>query len=467
MKRREALRAMGAAGALAMAPLAKDSLAATMPHKSGIDKIVLGDGHFLSKTNPIANLDTRDLEALALEVLKMPVVQRAKANAEHRFRIMAADHNVPKEAWRDWEEQINEWAYHYVILALNSDPNHPKVLMSGYGPPHEWFGMKLPGCRGPGTAENVDNNYGFIPVDGISRFRLHGQRFDNGVADYPIHVTGNLSQSSNVSALDTRDIRINADGSFVITLDPEPANGRPNHLQTSLDSRYIFIRDGRVEWNQTPNAYRIERLDPPAHPPRSIEQMAAMAARFIIDDVPMNYWFKQMIGFLKPNSLSDIAVSVDVGGMPSQKLLRGRVKIEDDEAFVLHLTPGDAKYWVLILYDWWGMSGNYWSRTSSLNNTQSEANADGSYTYVFSIGDPGVHNWIDTLGLHETLFMNRWRLLPQTPSGPGGEPTAKCELVKLADLDKALPAGTMRVNAEQRRQQVTQRLAAFQRRYTL
>ena len=42
-----------------------------------IDKIALGNEFFLSKTNPLATADQRDLDALLLEVMQMPAVVRA------------------------------------------------------------------------------------------------------------------------------------------------------------------------------------------------------------------------------------------------------------------------------------------------------------------------------------------------------------------------------------------------------
>ncbi|BDB44214.1 hypothetical protein IWGMT90018_46600 [Mycobacterium kiyosense] len=346
------------------------------------------EAFFLSRVNPTATADQRELEALALEIVKSPTIVDAQAQATTRFKIMGGS-DIPAEALDGIDEKMAEWAFHYVILALNSDSNYPKVLGHGYGPPHEWFGMKVPGCRGLGTGENPDNHYSFVPVDGHSRFALYGKVSDQPVGDCPMFITSNLSQSMNVAWLDWRDVVIADDGTFVITIDPEPASGRPNHLQTTLDAKYLFIRDGRRDWGQVPNAYRIERLDAPTAPPRTVEQLTAVAKRFIIDDVPTNYWFKQMVAFLEPNTITAPANSSGVGGMQTQQLLRGRLSLADDEAYVLTLDPGGSDYWVLTLYDWWLMSGNFWSRTSCLNTTQSVANPDGTYTYVFSIQDPG------------------------------------------------------------------------------
>jgi hypothetical protein len=186
----------------------------------------------------------------------------------------------------------------------------------------------------------------------------------------------------------------------------------------------------------------------------------------------MNFFFKQMIEFLPTNSLSEVSHSSQYGGMQTQKLLRGKLDLADDEAYVLTLDSGGSDYWVLTLYDWWAMSGNFWSRTSCLNDTQVVPNADGTHTMVFSIADPGVHNWMDTLDLHRTVFLQRWQLMPTNVGEDGrlwagGEPGATGQLVKLADLKDVLPEGTKWVTPEERKQQIADRYASFQRRHAV
>jgi hypothetical protein len=194
--------------------------------------------------------------------------------------------------------------------------------------------------------------------------------------------------------------------------------------------------------------------------------MALIAKRFIVDDVPANYWFHKMAGFLQPNTLSEISLSSGYGGMATQKLMRGRLQLADDDAYVLTLGAGGSDYWIIVHYDWWLMSGNFWSTTSCLNDKQCAANPDGTHTLVFSIQDPGVHNWLDTEGLHQSLFMQRWQMLPTTADGiAGGEPWAKGELVKLADLERVLPEETKWVTPQEREQQLADRLASFKRRH--
>lgn len=424
-------------------------------------------GVFLSRKNPTATADQLALEKEALQLLDAPLIKAATAHAALRFRLMAGG-DIPDEAQPRFETEMREWTMRHLLLSLNGDANYPIVNGHGYGPPHEWFGLQVPGCRGPGTVENSDNHYSFVPVSGDARFVLHGRTSTPRIGDCPIYVCSNPSVSLNVSGLEWRDLQISDDGRFSITIDPEPANGRPNHLQTSMDTRYLTMRDSRLDWSEMPNAYVIERLDPPKTARRSLEQRAEVAARMIVDEVPLFWFFRQTCAAQPRNVLSNVTSSAaGLGGMPSQKLLRGRVFIEHDEAYVLHVGAGGAKYWALMSYDWWGMSGDFWDRPTCLNNKQSLANPDGTHTYVFSSGDPGVHNWIDTLGRKETLFLLRWHVLPQLEGGVGGDPWAKGQVVKLRDLDQALDETTRRVNAAERQQQLRERRASFDQRYAV
>ncbi len=467
MERRQALCTMGL---LAMAGHAAEAMAkgATMtdPQRNG-SKIRLGSGPFLSSTNPIATVEQRDLEALALQLIATPQIRAARDQARRRFLTLAGP-DVPAEALQDFDSMMDEWTFHKLLLALNGDPNYPTVLGSTYGPPHQWFGRQVPGCRGPGTAENVDNNYVIIPVDGHSRFEIHGQRFDPPTGDCPIHLESNLSMSMNIDSLLFHDTVIAADGSFIITVDPHAAGGRRNHLQSTPDTRYVYIRDARVNWNQIPSAFTVRRLDPPTAPPLTVEQKAAMGARFILDDVSTCFGYRQIIASTPINTLMPPAGSGFVGGQASQMLGTAHLKLTDDEAFVIHVSPGGAGYHLVVANNWWMMSLDFWNHTSTLNNTQAVANADGSYTYVVSVRDPGVHNWIDTVGLHETLIVIRWQLLPRAADGSfAATASTQGSVIRLQDLDQALPAGTQRVTTAERARQRATRIAEFGKRYTV
>ena len=470
MKRREALKAIGSTtiGAATSGSMASVGAAADRSSKSAFKPGTLGDSHFLAATNPIATADQRDIETLAQELLQTPLIRKAKTQASNRWKILAGA-NVPAEAMVNFDAMMKEWTLHYLLLALNSDPDYPKIVNNNFGPPHEWFGLKVPGNRCPGNGEAVDNNYSFFPIDGHARYELHGQRLSPTTGDCPIHVATNLSMSINVASLGLRDTKINSDGSFIVTIDSEPADGkrgRPNHLQTTIDSRYVYMRDARTDWRQVPTAFRVRRLDPPAAPPLTVEQKTAMAARFIVDDVGISFMYRQLVAFQDNNTVTAPEASTAFGGQASQRVARCHLKLADDEAFVLTLTPGGADYVSVIANTYWLTSLNYWDHSSSLNTSQSIANADGSFTYVISSRDPGIHNWIDTVGLHETLILLRWQLLPRNPDGSyGGSPWTRGQVVKLNDLDNILPSATMRVTPLERQQLLATRRAEFNLRF--
>jgi hypothetical protein len=416
---------------------------------------------FLSGVNPIANSDQRELEALAIRIFELPSVKAAKVQMGGRWKTLMGE--ISAEALSRFDELVEEFAFNYVLKAVNSDSNYPRILGHLYGPPHEWFGMKVPGSRGSG-GDGPDQNYTIIPVDGRSRFELQGQRLDPRIGDVPFTLTGNLSLTMTLGSLPWHEVKFGADGGFVITLDPEPGNGRPNHVQTHIDARWLFIRDCRADWRHTVNAYRIKRLDPPTAPPLTFEQLADRACRYMIDDVCALFWFPRLFSGLEPNTITAPFGTGAVGGLVQQMISFSRIRLADDEAYVVTFGSGDAPFRDVVLHDTWFRTFEYWHHTSNMNNSQGTPNADGSTTYVISVQDPGLHNWLDTVGFHELLLVHRWQGLPLMP-GPSGAPWATGEHVKLKNLARALPTGMRRVTPAERKTQLAERLASFKTRY--
>jgi hypothetical protein len=424
--------------------------------------VLTPDGYFLSASNPAATADQRDLEALALRVLKMPAVQAGRQQAVARWK-MCMGKNVPEHAWSRFDNFVDEWVFSCVLKAVNSDANYPRVLGQVFAPPHEWFGMQVPGSRG-GGGDNPDNNYILIPVDPYAHFELSGRRFDNSPADCPMVVTADITLASTQSVLDWNDVKFETDGSFTVTIGPEPANGRRNHLQTKLEARYVFLRECRSDWRQVSNAWRIKRLDPPAAPPMSAEQMADRAAQFMVFEVPANHIIIRMLEGLPPNFVMPAFNTGAVGGLVTQMISFGRARIADDEAFVVTTTPGGAKYRGLVMGDpVWLISLDSLTRSGSANVGYTVPNSDGSTTYVIARTDPGVHNWMDTGGIDEVTLFHRWQGLPTTPDAVPA--SIKGELVKLKDLDAVLPKDTRRVSPAERKLQFAARTASFGLRY--
>jgi hypothetical protein len=433
--------------------------------KSDVDPIALGNTYFLSNSNPMATAHQREIESQLLEALDMPEIAHAKTVATQRWTFLMGQ-NLPPEAMRDFDEIMEQFTVRFLTTALNYDSNYPGVLNNINGPAHHWFGLNVPGGRCAGLGENPDVNYACSPIDGFSRFELHGKVMNPAIGDCPVNVAGDLIMTDNTASLDWRDLEMDSEGRFVITISPEPANGRRNHIQTVVDSRWLYTRDVYADWNQRPNGYRVYRVDPPTGAPATLESKVTAAAGAIIREVGECFMYRQLIFGLEENTLSSPRESTGFGGRMAQRVGRARLNLKDDEAYIITLDPDGAGYHNLVVNDWWLRTIDYWNHTSSLNNTQSHANPDGTYTYVISLQDPGVHNWLDTTGLHQTLTLIRFQLLPRDADGNYRcSPDISGKLVKLDDLDKALPPGMKRISRSQRQAQLANRLASHNRRF--
>ncbi|MSW29483.1 MAG: DUF1214 domain-containing protein [Actinobacteria bacterium] len=126
----------------------------------------------------------------------------------------------------------------------------------------------------------------------------------------------------------------------------------------------------------------------------------------------------------------------------------GFCSIGDDEAFVIEGEAPDAWTWNFLLYNGgWFESLDIATRTCSRNGTQLTIDADGRFRIVVSHTDPGVANWLDTSGLHDTMVTYRFIRTTTSPVPSG-------RVVQLADLAEALHPDTKPFTTEQRRAEI-------------
>jgi hypothetical protein len=142
----------------------------------------------------------------------------------------------------------------------------------------------------------------------------------------------------------------------------------------------------------------------------------------------------------------------------------GNFKIADDEALVVTLDPLGAQYVGFDLTTPWLVSLEHVHGSGSLNNTQAQANPDGTITYVIAPKDPGVYNWLSTSGLHAGNILIRWQALPESVTS-AERAVRSVQVVKLAGLSAALPSPARRVTVSERRQLAEERAANYARRY--
>jgi len=418
------------------------------------------DDYYLSSTNPIANVDQRDLEKLAIRLFERPDVRAARTKARVMWERVT-DRLMPAEQMALFDDHVSDYCFRCTTVAANTDGNYPRVLRV-YSEGAEWFGHRVPGSKWGG--DNPDNAYRIIPIAAGGRYEVRGQRQVEPSTYVTFQLVGNSTTSATLASLEQLDMEIAADGSYLLTLDGTPADGRPNHLTIAEGTLYLFIRDSMGDWEtQAPDALRVRRLDPPTRGPLTEDELAVTAIRNILSDVFYAY-YAQRLFFNGPQMMTKPEGAGSVGGLVTQQGSLGHFTLADDEAVILTVNGGGATYRDVVLHDLWLRSLPNRDNLISLTNAQMAVDADGRYTYVIAIADPGVHNWLDTRGLHDVLVLHRWQGFPD----PHAEaPSIESRKVRLAELDAALPGGVVRVTPEQRREQIARRQASYDRRFAV
>lgn len=421
----------------------------------------MADAHYLlSPTNPIANTDQRELEDRGMRILRHPGFERARQVVDYLFREVmkypAAAH-MPR-----FDSFIDEYLAHFALRFAAADDQYPGVLRL-MDPPVRWFRRDVPGTRWGGATPNF--TYRVMPV-------TYGSRYEIDVrpscacpptAHYSL-MADNTASHTEIAVLDSLRLAAGKDGSYVITVDGDPANGRPNHLQTKPGVYQIWVRDAVRDWvTDTPNFIRLRLLDPPGRNPMSEDDLALRAIKAAIDGVYYNYYVCRLVTAQVPNQVISPASTGPFGGVATQFTGRTNVILAEDEAMIMRANGAGAIFRDALLYDQFMMSIRFWDRLTSLNAGQMRPDEDGLFTYVIAHEDPGVHNWLDTTGLHELMFGHRWQ------SFAGGAPTELPALtgrvVKFRELASELPAGIARIDAAGRRLQLAERGEGFARRF--
>ncbi|MGO9352196.1 MAG: hypothetical protein ACLP3C_15740 [Mycobacterium sp.] len=423
----------------------------------------------------------RDIDTRALSLMGRPEVAAARARAVERFR------NSPEfevlDARATMDGSIDDLMFSCLQCAVIEDPSRPKVLWT-VRRPYTADGQEFPGSHY--GADNPDRAYRMIGANSGYRYRITGRRHpthpsEDDLGFESIPPPGLWGQP--LVRLPREQIDIAEDGSFCVIADGTQPDGRRNHLYLPPETNMIVLRDTLLNWaSQVPNEVEVELLDGPEVPPRSDDEVARSAAESYEQCVTLALGFlanclhaapaNELLAFQRPVKW----------GMAGSLFAVNRFALADGEALMVTLDPLSAQYMTINVCDPWTRALPYDTHCASLNNVQAQPNIDGTYTFVFSPQDPGVFNWIDTVGLHTGSFVARWELMTQPPptADTGGkddeawspgtqvveQAVRECRVLPVSDVVHAIPQGQSRVTPAQREELVAQRVAEHQVRMT-
>src|SRR5271170_7527805 len=405
--------------------------------------------------DPVATAAQHEQELAALELIEHPVVKaayqtvaetwlgRAKASEamRERFDDAFAEHIFSAAVWPSTHDQLR----HQVSCITRLEPPADR--------------HRIPGTRW--GIDNPDSVYRVIPISGDERYEIRGRVGGHRMTEN--YFTLWDAHMGTVDVLNGRTMQVDSDGSYTITVDAEPANGRPNHVQTSPAAHEFYIRDVLLDWGRDdPNHIEVERLGgPPVTSARTLDEQAKATAAMMAYFADFTGKLSHGVYKMPPNHFN-LAWSADkVGAMRNQVYVMGRFDLAEDEAFVVDVSDGGAEYFTVPLSNIWGTTLDIVDGTGSLNKAQSVANEDGSYTYVISPTDPGVANWIDSDGLREGILT--LRMAEFGKSGPREDLGARGRVIKLDRLAAEGPH-LRRVSAQERATQLADRRKAYLRR---
>jgi hypothetical protein len=288
-----------------------------------------------------------------------------------------------------------------------ADPLHPE-LAPMVGPTLVYEGV------------TSDARYLHAFIDGRETYRIRGARGGAPLMEFGVY-TGKMGiheLSHLVGSLTEAELKVDRDGSLEVVLAPEQQKG--NWVRTTPETRYMMIRQYAHDWTQTqPARLEIQREGAEAaRAPLDLEVLRdalQKTARFV-QTAPgfwasiSDYW----AGFAVNRFVAQLDADrkTDVAPPSGHHFSCGYFRLALDEALVVTLAPDEVPYWSLELANYWYETLGYGRGGSHVNNRQVAHEPDGSVRAVISAQDPGVPNWLNTLGHREGTMIFRWSRSP-------------------------------------------------------
>ena len=339
-----------------------------------------------------------------------------EAIAEAEKLVEAAPHIENEADLLEGLQYLAEGIAACIHVSFHFDRDHP-FFLSGTGP-FTKMGLDNPDTLYFGTRVQPGHEYVVSGVRGtttdLSFQLLGGEYTDEGVP-------------ASEAAFDDRELDIAADGSFEWRFTPKsPAQ--------------LVVREVYGDWSQRRGTIAIKQVDtagtsPPPLTPETLERRYASAGKQLVNRIKTWLQFPQWFYLNLPaNTL--VAPRLTPGGLATQYSSVGHFDLTPNQAMVITIPRSDAPYLGFQLGSMWYISLDYINHQTSLNAGQAQADPDGNIRIVVSDRNPGITNWVETLGHRRGYLQFRWQRVSRALTDADG-PTV--ELVDFDGVPAALP----------------------------
>jgi len=412
------------------------------------DKVLSGEGATGAILATPAQIEA---EKTLLRLLKQPKLKQLQATIKAKWA--ATPRGQMSDGAATLDEAIAQWTNSLIFGELAENQASPALLWGTDDTPRTWLGHRIGGVGTSG--DNPDAVYRSGIIDGDNQYEILG-KFDVGrkptqfvleldatrLTKIPkIDYSKNSDLVTTVSMLTDRDIVTDPDGSFRITVGGQGEG--PNHMATKPGTLTVGVRDIIPDWErQRPARLSVRQVAGKPFAPATY----AETAQHVHEDLEgyVEFWaaFPDVwFGGLHGNKIAE--PKPRNGGWGFVNGLSFDLAAPDD-AILVTLDPAGAAYTGFQINDPWMIAPDAKKYQVCLSSAQAVGDADGTRTYVISMTDPGVANWLDTAGLHQGLAIMRWQALSKTTTKDSlvreFRVLKHSDLVKLPDLARVTPA---------------------------
>jgi len=318
---------------------------------------------------------------------------------------------------------------------------------------------------------NPDDLIQLAPIRGDGVYRITGRRgtvhfasLQIGSGDIVPYGTG--SPGPSLAEYPLESLRLDSKGAFDVLLSrTRPEGYQGDHWPLDERATYVLARQRHYDWLEEDSArLSIERLDraPERGEPEADRLRAQMRAattwlrthaHLAVRHPLVRGW--REAGYLNRLHTRDCD---EPGRCPGLHYTRGLFELEQGQALLLEAKIPDAcSYWSFHLGDELTCTLDYTNHQSTLNGHTGVVDADGTFRAVVGPDDPGVHNWLDTVGRRSGFILGRWH-------GCATRPAPTVRMVAVEAIADAVPTATRWVSRPEREHAIRRRMRAAQMR---